>query len=145
MASYDYLFFVPLMALTTVYKLGNTWRQRRGFLLLLTVFVGGTIAVVLKTVLVIWAIGLTNSERLRLPVPRARHDEAQRGLQGWVRTHSARPLLAVLRAIHLRRARGNVVSMVERFRRRPNPLTASSPLLVLVAGAAFVAIFSQLF
>lgn len=146
MASYDYLFFVPLMALTTVYKLGNTWRQRRGFLLLLTVFVGGTIAVVLKTVLVIWAIGLHEfwKDFVFQFHERATTKHSADYKDGFVPILLGRfwrffgPFIFVALV-------ANVVSMVERFRRRPNPLTASSPLLVLVAGAAFVAIFSQLF
>lgn len=144
-ASYDYIFFVPLMTLVTIYVMGSSWRGQRSVRLLAAVAGAATLAIVLKTLLVIWAVGPLEfwNDFVFQFHERATAQHSAEYKDGFIPILLGRvwrffgPLVYVAIV-------AQIVGAVDRLRGQKS-LVPPSPLLVLFAGSAFIGVFSQLF
>jgi hypothetical protein len=150
LASYDFVFFVPLMTVATAVMLEKRLWSRHNRLLFAALVLGAVAAVVVKNLLVIWAVGWHQfyGDLLFQFQERATSKHALTYREGLSRIAFFRlwrfftPLFFVVAAAHL------VLLAMRIFPRSRAKLSAqwtSSPLLLLVAGLPFLFVFSQLF
>ena len=152
LASYDYVFFLPLMVVATaVMREGRLWSPvtRRLFAALV---VGAVAAIATKYLLIIWAVGWSRfyadlifqfHERAT-----AKHANPYRdGLPSIALFRLWRfftPLVFLVVAAHLVLLASKIVA---RVRNRADATTGwtTTPLVLLVAGVPFLVVFTQLF
>jgi hypothetical protein len=147
LSSYDFVFFVPIMAAATPLVLGERLWTPNTLKLFAVVVVGAAAAFVVKQLLVIWAVGWP---QFYGDFVFQFHERATTQYGGDYKSAFPRiilfrlwrvftPLFFVVVAVH-------VVLLAMRLARRTTPAKwSASPLFVLLAGAPFILVFSQLF
>lgn len=145
LASYDFYFFLPVMLATTVVVHGERWRSRRVVTLLGTQVVALGLGVLVKLLLVIWAVGFRGfvNDMVFQFFERstARHAEDYTGAFGPMLVGRVWRFFGPVFLVALLAQLGG---LVDRWVRRRDAVV-SSPLFVLLAGIPFLAIFTQLF
>jgi hypothetical protein len=145
LASYDYYFFVPILLLATIKWRGERIFSRRGLTLIVLFGMSGVLSIVVKNLLAIWAVGVHEWYRdiIFQYFERASHVHAHPYKEGlgpvvfWRLWRFFSPLIYVCGLIQF-------ISLIDRIRGRATDFQWQ-PLVVLLAGAPFVMIFSQLF
>lgn len=152
LSSYDFIFFVPVMIGATPLLLGQSLWTRETRRLFAAVAVGAAASIVLKYVLVIWAVGWPQfyGDLVFQFHERATTKHGGDYKSGFSTILMFRlwrfftPIFFVVLALQ-------VVLLAMRAFARPRAKElaqakwSASPLLLLVAGAPFIAVFSQLF
>jgi hypothetical protein len=145
MASYDYYFFLPLMLVFTPLVLGLSHRHPRARQLVLATFAGGAAAVLVKSLLVIWAIGLSGFVRdvtfQFFERATAQHASAY---EGGLLTIAVGRLWRMFGPLLVISVGTQLVGVIDYLRKR-TPLVVPSPLVLLVAALPFLFVFTQLF
>lgn len=147
MASYDWFFFVPVLTAATIWLSGKRLRDRAMWPLLAAVGGGVVAAVLLKLVLVAWAVGPREMIRDFLfqleERATAKHSTDYRGGFWLIFYHRSVRFFTPLFLVVLGANAIALAAYVIRRERSTN-LPPPHPLLVLLAGAPFVVLFSQL-
>lgn len=152
LASYDYVFFVPLTTVTTSLLLEKRLWTSSTRRLYAAVVLGATLAVILKYALVVWAVGWSQfyGDLVFQFQERATTKHASNYKDGLAEIALLRlwrfftPLFFVLVALHVALVALRVFAR-DRARRLAAARWTSTPLLVLFAGVPFLVVFSQLF
>ncbi len=152
LASYDFVFFVPLMTVASVLVLEKQLWSPESRRLFAAVVIGATTAIVVKYLLVIWAVGWQqfSSDLVFQFNERATAKHASNYKEGLAEIAVFRlwrfftPFFFVVLAVHLALLSTRLLAR-ERARRLAAARWTPSPLLLLVAGLPFLVVFSQLF
>jgi hypothetical protein len=149
LASYDFGVFIPVCVAITIWMTGRRLRDKAMRPLLLAVLGASVLAVVVKILLLIWALGVRTvlddlafqfHERATQKHSHANTRDGFFKIVGYRTWRFFTPFAFALPILH-------IASLVLRrwSRTRALSLPPASPLLLLAAGIPFVFVFSQLF